>query len=228
MTIQYQIDGKIAKITLDDGKVNAFDIPLFQDLSAKLDQAKADKAGAIVIAGREGFYSGGLNTKLLPTLNPQQMAELITEFAQCMLKVWESPIPTVAAITGHAVAGGMILASACDVRVGTAGDWKYQMNEVLIGMQVPTWITSIVKSALHPMLHTRVLLHAMPFNPEYAKQYDFLHEVETTPAAVVDKALAIAKPLLAITPRGYQITKRIERKAAAEHALAVLQAELIG
>ena len=109
----YTFDDGLAVLTLDDGKVNAMSLPFFQELTAALARAEDDGAGALVIAGRPGAYSAGLNLKVLPTLAPDALTATLVEFGHTMLRVFTCPVPTVAAITGHAIAGGAFLALAC-------------------------------------------------------------------------------------------------------------------
>ena len=80
--ISYAVDGNVARITLDDGKVNAMSLPFFEALGAALDRAEREKPGAVVITGRAGYFSAGLDLKLMPTLAPdalQRTAQLRLE-----------------------------------------------------------------------------------------------------------------------------------------------------
>src|SRR5262245_43458954 len=97
-TIRYEASDSIAQITLDDGKVNAMTLAFFEGLNAALDRAERERPGALVLAGREGIYSAGLNLKVLPTLPPDQLKTTLVAFGRTMLRVFTFPIPTVAAI----------------------------------------------------------------------------------------------------------------------------------
>ena len=74
-TIVYTVDGNVARITLDDGKVNAMSLPFFEALGAALDRAEREKPGAVVITGRPGYFSAGLDLKLMPTLAPDRLLD---------------------------------------------------------------------------------------------------------------------------------------------------------
>ena len=106
MTINYRFDDAVAEIHLDDGKANVLRTEWFHEFARTLDRASKDGARAISIRGREGIFSGGLDTKWIPTLDKPRLVELIEAFGETMIKLWTSPIPTVAAISGHAIAGG--------------------------------------------------------------------------------------------------------------------------
>src|SRR6185503_13726107 len=121
------------------GKVNAMAMPFFEGLNAALDRAEREKPGAVVVAGRPGYFSAGLNLKVLPTLAPDDFRRTMLTFGRTMLRVFTFPIPTVAAVTGHAIAGGAMLAFACDLRHVADGQFRIHLNEVAIGLTLPTW-----------------------------------------------------------------------------------------
>ena len=162
-----QRDG-IAEVVLDDGKVNAMSAALFDRLNAALDRAIADGSGALVIAGRSGYFSAGLNIKLLPTLPAEELTRTLVSFGRTLLRVWTFPLPTVAAVTGHAVAGGAMLAFACDRRFVADGPFRIQLNETAIGLTLPTWALVICESVIPVRWHAEAMLHARPFSPAEA------------------------------------------------------------
>src|SRR5437773_10420352 len=110
-TIRCDVSDNVAQITLDDGKVNAMALAFFAGLNAALDRAEHERPGALVIAGRAGVFSAGLDLKVLPTLAPDALERTMVAFGRTMLRVFTFPIPTVAPATGPAIAAGPILAS---------------------------------------------------------------------------------------------------------------------
>src|SRR2546422_556992 len=164
-TIVYAVDGNVARITLDDGKVNAMSLPFFEALGAALDRAEREKPGAVVITGRAGYFSAGLDLKLMPTLAPDELQRMLLSFGRTMLRVFTFPIPTVAALSGHAIAGGAMLAFACDLRYAADGAFRLHLNEVAIGLTLPTWAMIVAQSAVPHRWHTEAILHARPYLP---------------------------------------------------------------
>jgi enoyl-CoA hydratase len=224
----YELTDRIARITLDDGKANAMSVPFFEELGALLDRAERDGAGAIVIAGRAGMFSGGLDLKLLPTLDRAQLADLSRSFARTMLRVFTLPIPTVAACTGHAIAGGAVLSFACDVRCAHDGPFRIQMNEVAIGISVPSWMLLIGASAIPPRHHVEAMLHARVYAPREAFERGILDEVVPREGDVVAHATQRAAALLPLAREAYAVTKKRMREADAERVLRQLEDELPG
>ena len=225
MSFEYACGEGIAEIHFDDGKANVMSTDWFRELGGLLDRAEKAEARAVIFRGRPGMFSGGLNMKWLPTLTPAQGRELVETFSGTMLRVWSFPIPTVAAVTGHAVAGGCVLTSACDQRFAIDGPYRIQMNEVLVGMAMPTWASLICQSAFPVPQANELLLLARPFSPKEAHAIGVLQGLAADEAELVAKARAAARALAAVGPKPYAITKARMRGAAVEHAKQVLFAE---
>ena len=224
--ITYALEDKVAVVTLDDGKVNAMALPFFEGLGAAFDRAEKDGARAVVIAGRPGFFSAGLNLKLLPTLPPDELRKSMLAFPRLMLRAYTLPMPTVAAVTGHAVAGGALLAYLCDLRFVADGPFRLQMNETAIGIPLPTWILTVVQGAITPRWQTEALLHARAYSPAEAKERGLVTDV--VPAeTVVEAARLAAAPLTALDPRAYALSKHRLRAMAVEWAEERVEQELV-
>jgi enoyl-CoA hydratase len=224
--VTYDFRDGIAALTLDDGKVNAMALPFFRGLDAAFDRAEREGARALVIAGRPGFFSAGLDLKLLPTLAPDELRESMLAFGRVMLRAYTLPMPTVAAVTGHAVAGGALLAYLCDLRFLADGPFRLHMNETAIGIALPTWILTVVQPAIPPRWQTEALLHARAYSPAEAKERGLVTDV--VPAErVFEVARAAAGPLAALDTRAYAASKRRLRAAPVAWAEARLEAELV-
>jgi enoyl-CoA hydratase len=221
--IRVEIEGGVARITLDDGKANAMSPAWFAELEAALDRAERE-AGAVVVRGRAGFFSGGLDLKLLPTLAPEALRELARAFARTMLRVHVLPVPIAAAVTGHAIAGGAVLALACDLRFAADGAFRFQMNEVAIGIAMPDWMTAIAETVASGSTLTELLLHARAFGPREALArglLDGVAEPGEDPEAAARAALA---PIAALNRAAFAETKRRLRAERHAHALERLAA----
>jgi enoyl-CoA hydratase len=225
MAFEYAYDDGVAEIHFDDGKANVMSTDWFRELGGLLDRAEKAEARAVLFRGRPGMFSGGLNMKWLPTLAPAQGRELVETFSGTMLRVWSFPIPTVAAVTGHAVAGGCVLASACDQRFAVDGPYRIQMNEVLVGMAMPTWASLICQSAFPVPQSNELLLLARPFSPKEAFAIGALQGLAADEAELVAKARAAARALAAVGPKPYAVTKARLRGAAVERAKELLFTE---
>ncbi len=226
-TIRYERRGELGILTMDDGKANAMDGAFFAALNAALDEAEKDKPRAVVFVGRAGFFSGGLNVKVLPTLGPEALKGLIVQFGTTMARVFLFPIPTVAACAGHAVAGGLILALASDLRFILDGPFRLQMNEVLIGIPLPSWVLAITQPAIPPRRRVEVLLHGKPFTPREAISAGFFDGIVEEGGDVVAKAVEAATGLAGLEPNAYALSKRRMRGPSVEQAMSLIDEEPI-
>jgi enoyl-CoA hydratase len=227
-TIMYALEDNIARITLDDGKANAMSLPWFEALNRALDQAEKDKPGAVVIAGRAGMFSAGLNLKVLPTLSVEDLRATLTVFGRAMLRVFTFPIPTVAAITGHAVAGGAVLAFACDRRHMAEGPFRLHLNETAIGLILPTWAITISQASIPPRWHTEAILHARPYAPEEALERGLVDGVSRPAERVIADARTAAATLGALDQNAYGSSKARMRAMSVKWAGDLLETETLG
>jgi enoyl-CoA hydratase len=215
----------IARIAFDDGKANAMSLPFFDALGAALDRAEAEGAGGVLLRGRAGFFSGGLDLRILGSLAPDGLRELSSRFASTLLRVFTLPVPTAAALTGHAVAGGAALAFACDLRCAAEGAYRLQLNEVAIGIPVPRWMALIAESALPAERRIEALLHARAWSPAEALAEGLVHALAASPEQAEARALERLRPLALLNRSAYAETKRRLRAEAAARALAALREE---
>ena len=144
----YELRGRIATITIDDGKVNAFSITMLQALHRALDQAESDGA-VVVLEGRDGCFSAGFDLKVFAG-EPERVLEMLTLGATLAERLLSFPTPVVVACTGHAIAAGSFLPLAADARIGADGPFQIGLSEVRIGMTVPWFAISSLGRACTP------------------------------------------------------------------------------
>ena len=219
-SILFTQTGNTGTITLDDGKANAMSIAWFAALGAALDQAEAAELSALVFRGRPGFFSGGLDIKKLPTLSADELKKLTRDFAAVMLRVLAFPVPTIARIEGHAIAGGAILALACDLRLALDGTHRFQMNEVAIGIPVPEWMMLIAETCVPKAEMVKLLLHARPYTIREAAAAGLVHAVHPDVAALDAQVAVAIESLAPLNRAAYAKSKRQMRQASID---AVLQ-----
>ena len=228
MSVSYEANDGIATITLDDGKVNAMAAPFFAALNEAFDRAEAERPHAVVLAGRPGYFSAGLNLKLLPTLAPADLKATLVAFGETMLRAFTLPIPMVAAVTGHAIGGGVFLAYACDQRYFADGPYKLYVNEVADGMPLPTWALAIARTAIPPRWQTEAILHAHPYAPEEALSRALVTGVIAATESVVEHARRAATRLSRLDLGAYATAKRRLRERDVAWARRNLDAEASG
>jgi enoyl-CoA hydratase len=147
----------LAHIRLTCGKGNALNHRSLEAIAAALDAAAAGGARGVVLTGYDRFFSTGLDLVTLYELAPPALDDFVRLFDRVMLQVFVHPRPVVAAVNGHAVAGGLILALACDARVGVEADVRLGLNEVRLGLPFPASALEIARAALPPATLAEVL-----------------------------------------------------------------------
>jgi len=224
--VTYSIEDGIAQITMDDGKANAMNWEFFEQMGKSMDQAENDGAKVLVITGRPGFFSGGLDLKLLPTLSASEFGDFATTFARTMLRVFSFPAPTIAASSGHAIAGGAMLSFACDRRFALDGAYRIQMNETVIGITLPSWMFLIANCAIPSRWRNEALLHARAYNPNEAVERGILDAVAHDAESLAAHVKAATEELLTLDLPAYAASKKNWRQAEIEHVLDLLKKEL--
>ncbi|MEP3224832.1 MAG: crotonase/enoyl-CoA hydratase family protein [Parasphingorhabdus sp.] len=210
MSITVDIQSDVALITMDDGKANAVNFDLMAALNDTLDQAESD-AKAIVLAGREGRFSGGFDLKAMANFKPDDAAVLLDRASELLLRLYGGPLPVVGACTGHAIAMGTFLLLACDTRIGADGDFKLGANESATGMTLPVFALELARDRLSPRHLTRAMIQAFIYNPKGAVDAGYL-DMLSAPEKVVEQSLAIAGQLTALSTRAYAYQKTALRK----------------
>jgi enoyl-CoA hydratase len=167
---------KVKLVTLECGSANAIDDRLLQELRRGLDEALASGDKAVVVTGYDGFFSAGLNLKTLPG-DEAGMARFIDHFEEVNLELLRFPLPVVAAVNGHAIAGGCVLACACDVRIGSDEGYKIGVSEVSLGIVFPASAFEIMRHTLSAPAIPDVLLGGKLLSPQQAHRAGILHEV---------------------------------------------------
>jgi enoyl-CoA hydratase len=217
--VQHALDGSVAVVRIDDGKANAIGPPLLDALSAALDEVERGPARSVVLAGRPGFFSGGLDLKLLPTLPPDAMRATSLAFVALVERVFLFPKPVVAASSGHALAGGFMLYCAADVRVALDdARSRYGLTELEAGIPVIGPTAAVVAEAVATAARVEVVLHGRRMTAAEAHAAGVVRSLVATADAVVPEAIALARPLERLDAAAYATTKRALREDVVRRA----------
>ena len=199
------------------GPANALDPGLVAELGASLDEAEQG-GRPLVLTGHDRFFSAGLDLAGLPE-DRGEMGEFVDAFDELVRRLFLFPCPTVAAVNGHAVAGGAILATACDVRIGATGAYRIGVSEVQLGVIFPAAAFEVLRAAIPPERAAEVLLRGRLTGPDDALANGFLHEL-AEPETLAARAAERAEELGALPREAYAHTKRELRGGFAERALS--------
>ncbi len=221
----YELDGPIATITLDDGKVNAFSIPMLRAVHAALDQAERDNA-VTVITGREGFFSAGFDLKVFAA-GGEEVREMLVLGATLSERVLGFPRPVVVACPGHAIAAGTFPALAADARIGVEGPFRIGLNEVKIGLTVPWFAIELARQRLTRRDFDRAVVNATVYSPSEAVAAGFFDRI-VAPEDLRAAALETAAELAELNAEAHAATKLRARKGALDAVRLAIESELLG
>ena len=217
--IDYESRQGVGWLHMDDGRVNAMQAEWFDAMHAALDKAEQDEIHAVVISGREDVFSAGLDLKLLPRL-PMDEIRLVTDrFVETLRRIFLFPKPVIAAARGHAVAGGMMLMLAADIRLAAAGTGaRYGLNEATTGVPLAGGTLGICRYGIPTVHHTELLLHGRLIDAEDCLARGVFHEVVPR-EQLLERAEARAGDLADLVLDVYRVHKHLLRSGAFEQAL---------
>ena len=146
--IDIRTDAGIAVLTLAHGKANALDIEFCEALAARFTELRTSDAKAVVLTGQGKAFSAGVDLIKLS----QGGADYIRQFLPSLHKLCETvffhPKPVVAAINGHAIAGGCVLACCADRRIMARGQGRIGVTELLVGLPFPSMAFEVVRATV--------------------------------------------------------------------------------
>ncbi|MCY7299087.1 MAG: crotonase/enoyl-CoA hydratase family protein [Ilumatobacteraceae bacterium] len=196
-------DGDVLIVHLDDGKANALSAGVITAISAALDHAEADHTiGALVLHGRPGRFCAGFDLTVMRAGDIGAVVALVSDGGELVRRLYGSPVPVVAASTGHALAAGALILLACDLRIGADVDCKIGLNEVAIGMVLPNWALTIAQDRLSRRHLQLAVATAQVTAGPGAVDAGFLDAV-VPEAEVLSAAVAAAHGLATLNGRAY-------------------------
>jgi enoyl-CoA hydratase len=202
----------VTVITIDRPPANALNVELVEELVGVLEEIAAAPPSAIVLSGRPGFFSAGADLKAVPNHGPEQRRRMVSGINRIVLASYGLSCPAVAAVTGHAIAGGMVLALGFDVRIAST-EGRYGLTEIKVGVPYPQAAIRVVAAELAPHAARRLALGNQLIDSSECLRLGVFDEV-VEPSQVVGRAVAIAGELAAMPADVYTRTKLDLRRDA--------------
>lgn len=198
-------------VEMASNPVNKQNDDFLRDLHRAFDQLDQEYPGKPVILTAQGkCFSAGLDFEAVFPMfargSQKEVADWFAEYQRSMMRIFTSPRLTIAAVNGHAFAGGLILALACDFRLAAEGGSKFSLNEVAIGIPMPSVYIELLRYRLGAAAIETTLL-ARTYDLADAKRLGFIQEV-VPPEQLLEAALAVARPISADCRPGYAHSKR--------------------
>lgn len=201
---------QILELNLARPPVNALNPALVDELCIAIPHAVNEGYRAIVLSGREGLFSAGLDVPELLQLDRDGMVRFWTGFFKLLETVACSTIPVAVAITGHSPAGGAVVSLFADYRVMAEGEFKIGLNEVQVGLAVPAVLQKALARLTGPHTAERLTVAGALISPQQALAIGLVDKV-AEPERVVEDALDWCRRHTALPELAMRQTRRIAR-----------------
>ena len=215
ITIERQ--GSVAIMRLDQGRVNALDAPLLEEFVTVLDSVEASDARAVVLTATGTVFSAGLDLQQVVDGGAGYLDQVIPRLVAALGRLFSFPLPVVAAINGPAVAGGCVLACACDRRILVEGG-RIGASELLVGVPFPVTALEILRWACGDRTE-EVVLGGKIYGSDEALSVGLAHEIVAA-EGLIDRALVVAGELGALAPGAFRLAKAQLRRPVTDRIAA--------
>ncbi|MGZ7030437.1 MAG: enoyl-CoA hydratase/isomerase family protein [Thermoanaerobaculia bacterium] len=213
-----EVHDSIATVTLARGKVNAIngDVVADLDLTFRALESRAD-VRAIVLTGRGKFFSFGYDVPELLSYSKEQFVTFVRKFTELYTYLFVYPKPVIAALNGHAVAGGCMLALTCDRRIMIDGHANIALNEIAFGSTLFAGSVEMLRFCTGDRAAAEILYTGAMYSGADALQIGLVDDVR---ADFAERALAVARELGQRNPPAFASIKTMLRGPVAEQMRA--------
>jgi enoyl-CoA hydratase len=213
--IDLKTEGGIAVVTIAHGKANALDVELCEGLTKCFDSVRESDARAVVVTGQGRMFSAGVDLVRLSAEGSHYVRNFLPALHRLYDAVFFHPKPVVAAINGHAIAGGCVLVCCADRRIMARGGGRIGVTELLVGVPFPALPFEVVRFAVPARYLPEFLFGGTAYESDAALQRGWVDEV-VPPEALMDRAMAAAHQLAALAPAAFAQTKKQLRQEVGE------------
>ena len=203
-TTQHQ---DVTVLAMRHGKANVQDVEFLHAFVDHLDTLERDGVGAVVLTGSGTVFSAGVDLVRLVDGGDDYLREFLPALTAAFDRLFRFPRPVVAAVNGHAIAGGCVFVCACDRRVMASGAGRIGVTELRVGVPFPTVAFAIVRYAAGSRWAQELVLLAETYAADEAQLRGLVDEV-VAPEQVLPRAVELAQQLAAIPRRTFELTKR--------------------
>jgi len=186
-------------LRFDNAPVNALDLDLLNGITESMRRVE----GPVVLTGAGRCFSAGVDLRALADGGTDYAERFVVALSEAFLAIYDHPAPVVAAVNGHAIAGGCVLAMCADLRLMSGG--TIGLTELSVGVPFPVAALEICRAAMGTSV-TRAALQAKTIDPDTALARGWVDEL-VAKDELLEKALATARELGRYSPAPYAAAK---------------------
>jgi len=215
--IELEDRGVVTILTMAAGKGNALNLDFVNAMADALDKIERSPARAVVITGQGKVFGAGVDLPSMITGGPDYVRRFLPAMLRSFKQLATFPKPVVAAVNGHAIAGGAILVLACDQRLLARGTARMGLTEILVGVEFPAWALEIARFTTPPQHFSTMICTGRTYQPDDSLAHGLVDEL-VDPDKLIDRACEVANELGAIPPATFAATKASVRRPLVEAA----------
>ncbi len=219
MSIEVRDVGRVRTLRLAHGRANAIDVELFEELLAALERAERDGCRALVVTGSGSIFSAGVDLPRVLREDDGYLRRFVPLIGEGLRRLFAFPRPVVAALNGHAVAGGCVVACACDRRIAAAGGAKVGVPELRVGVPYPTTALEILRFVVGDRGLEEIVYAAGTGGLEAARELGLVDEI-VAPESLLERAVAVAARMAEVAPETFALTKSQIRRPVLDRLTA--------
>jgi enoyl-CoA hydratase/carnithine racemase len=207
--VKIENQDNVSILKMLNGVTNPINLEFVREISSNLEYLKNDQSvgGIVLCSDNNKFFSIGFDLPNLYKLNEKDIRTFYGSYNRLCLDLYTFPKPTVAALTGHAIAGGCILALACDYRIIASGKKLMGLNEIKLGLPVPYPGDIILKHITGIRFSQMIMEMGDFYGPEELLQMGMVNGI-VKQKSVMEKSIEQAKLLGDYPPQAFKMIKR--------------------
>jgi enoyl-CoA hydratase len=211
-TARLEVSQGLAVLTLDRPPVNAADLGFVRSIHSCLDELEGRRdARAVIVTGAGRCFSAGVDLKAVPGYGAGEQRAMVEGINRAVFRLYSLPVPTIAAVNGHAIAGGLVIVLACDYRLGADSSCEIGLTEARAGIPFPAAAMAVLRAELAPHVARRLFLMSRNVSSKEALAMGVLDEV-CPREAIPRRAEELAVDLAGIPADTYARIKRQLRR----------------
>lgn len=197
----------VVVLKLAHGKANTMDLESCQAMIDEFTALRSSAAKAVVLTGQGSIFSAGVELVRTSDGGPGYVRKFLPALNAMFDAVFHFPKPVVAAINGHAIAGGCVLACCADRRLMAQGNGRIGVTELLVGLPFPALAFEVMRSVTLSRYFPQAIYAGETYFPDGGAERGWIDEVVSA-ADLLDRAVGVAQTLAALPAATFAMTKR--------------------